>query len=311
MQDALDKEEVPVPDAMGMIRFERRLNADISIVRLPEGKDPDELIRKTPERWTEIVETAQPFLAFYIDAVSAEAADGDPRAKSAVVARVTPLLRQLPDRVIQAHYVDRLATKLRLDPRLVQAEVRQGASLAQRGPAATRPGAPAYRRHSTEDHLIALLLQHRTLCADIIGAMTPDELGDSRNQALFLVISDPDIPDLDAEQILAGIDDALADHAEALLEGLTDKPRLLPGAVRKEAEAARYRIQLDRIQFLEREVAADLREAQLSGDTDSAEQLIARLDELGARKRRLPPPPSPYFRDTRNAEVTPGRRPPH
>src|SRR5690606_34959267 len=32
MQQALDAEEVPVPDALGVIRFERKLNAEISIL---------------------------------------------------------------------------------------------------------------------------------------------------------------------------------------------------------------------------------------------------------------------------------------
>ncbi len=47
MQSALDHEEVPVPDALGIVRFERKLNADIAILRLPEGKDPDELFRRS------------------------------------------------------------------------------------------------------------------------------------------------------------------------------------------------------------------------------------------------------------------------
>src|SRR5918997_867589 len=47
------------------------LDAETAIVRLPEGKDPDELIRKAPERWPEVVATAQPFLDFYVEAVTA------------------------------------------------------------------------------------------------------------------------------------------------------------------------------------------------------------------------------------------------
>ncbi|MEZ4496397.1 MAG: toprim domain-containing protein [Thermomicrobiales bacterium] len=40
MPEALDQVETPLPDAQGIIRFQRKLDAKISILRLPEGKDP-------------------------------------------------------------------------------------------------------------------------------------------------------------------------------------------------------------------------------------------------------------------------------
>jgi DNA primase len=309
MHQALDHDEVPIPDAMGIIRFERKLNADISIVRLPEGKDPDELIRKSPERWAEIVAGAQPFVAFYIDTVAADAIDGDPRSKSAAIARVAPLLRQLPDRVVQAHYVDTLATKLRLDPRLVESEIRRAAitsGMSQRvATVIETQRAPAPPRLSAEDHLLALLLIHRALCRDIIASVPTDQIFDSRNQALLAIISDPEIPDLQPIEIIAGMDDAVADHAERLIEQLQGKPALLPGAVRKEAEWALYRVQVERLKFLQREVSADIREAKKTGDDETEVSLTSRLNELADRERSLYPPVSPYFRDSRTT-ATPG-----
>jgi DNA primase len=312
MQQALDHDEVPIPDAMGIIRFERRLNADISIVSLPEGKDPDELIRKSPERWPEIVAGAQPFIAFYIDTVTAETSDNDPRSKSAVIARVAPLLRQLPDRVVQAHYVDKLAARLRLDPRLVESEIRRASltSISSKTLVATiSPRPEAAPRLSAEDHLLALLLFHRSLCHDIIASVPPELIVDSRNQALLAIIADPTIPDLEPIQIIAGMDDAVADHAERLIDQLEGTPALLPGAVRKEAEIALDRVRRERLNFLKREVTADLQEAQKTGDSETAIALTLRLNELADGERTLYPPVSPYFRDSRTSATPTGTRP--
>ncbi len=306
MQQALDHDEVPVPDAMGIVRFERKLNADILIVQLPEGKDPDELIRKAPERWPEIVAGAQPFIAFYIDTVAKEANDADPRSKSAVIARVAPLLQQLPDRIVQAHYVELLAARLRLDARLVQSEIRRtniaspGARATALIPAAVR--AAAAPKLTSEDHLLALLLFHRTLCMDIIRDITPEDITESRNQQLLSILADESIPDLDPIQIIAGLDEALADHAERLIGQLEGKPALLPGAVRKEAEWALYRVQLERLKFLQREVTADVREAQKTGDRESEMALMAQLKDLADLERSHYPRPSPYFRDSRTGD---------
>ncbi|MER3486322.1 MAG: DNA primase, partial [Chloroflexota bacterium] len=94
---------------------------------MPEGKDPDELIRKAPERWPEVVASARPFLDFYIDVVTKDVAPNDARAKSEAVNRVVPVLRQLADRVMQAHYVHLLAQRLRIDERVMSAELHRAA----------------------------------------------------------------------------------------------------------------------------------------------------------------------------------------
>jgi DNA primase len=312
MQSALGDEVAPVPDALGIVRFERKLNADIAIVQLPEGKDPDELIRKDTSAWPRIVETARPFMAFYIDAVVAEVDEQDPRAKSAAIARVAPLIRQLPDRVLQAHYIEALASRLRLERRLVESEVRRsGAPSARPRPAsgsAEPEPPPQVVRMRAEDHLIALLLANRSLLDDVVRQVTPRELTHSRNQSLLATLLDPEVAKLEPEQIVAGLDDPLADYAEWLLSQLEAKPALLPGAVRKEAVWALYRVRLERLKFLQREVSADIREAQATGDDDTESSFRLRLNELAANEKALYPPPSPYFPDTRTADsVRPSR----
>ena len=37
------------------------------MVRLPDGKDPDEVVRETPDRWREEVRTAQPIVEYLVD----------------------------------------------------------------------------------------------------------------------------------------------------------------------------------------------------------------------------------------------------
>jgi len=39
----------------------------VRVARLPEGKDPDEVIRDTPDLWREAIRTAQPIIEFLID----------------------------------------------------------------------------------------------------------------------------------------------------------------------------------------------------------------------------------------------------
>jgi DNA primase len=304
MQSALDHEEVPVPDALGIIRFERKLNADIAIVRLPDGKDPDELIRKAPEKWPEVVAAARPFLDFYLDTITANIAPGDGRGKSEAVGRAAPVLRQIADRVVQAHYIGLLARKLDLDERVVTSEIRRaslrGSPVASAAP--QRSAKPAGVSH--EDHLLALLLRHRALCRDLLPLVPVDDLIDGRNRALLDVLRDESIPDeLDAVQIVAGLDDSLADHAERLLAGLEGKPAQLPGQVQREVRQTLDLLSKERFTFLLRQLQAEITTAQQAKDEETLNTLMPQLAMLAERHRRFYPPPSPYFRDSRDKNV--------
>ena len=302
LPNALDAEGIPVPDPRGIIRFERKLNAEIAIVRLPEGKDPDELIRKAPERWPKVVATAQPFLDFYVEAVTAGVDPNDPQAKSEAVKRAAPILQQVGDRIVQSHYVGLLARRLQLDHSLVLAEVRRTAlkavPAAEPPPLPTRGPAP---RVSHEDHLLALLLKHRAICRAVLPMVPEEDLMDSRNRELLRFLRNDRIPfDLEPEQLIAGLDEAVADHAERLLATLAGKPAQFPSQIERDARQALERLGKERFDYLMRQLHAGIQTAEQAGDREALDSLSAQMAVLYQRHRRFYPPPSPYFLDSRD-----------
>jgi DNA primase len=307
MQGVLDREHVPVADAAGIVRFEQKLNAQISIVQLPEGKDPDELLRKSPADWPEIVAKARPFLDFYIDAVAGQIDVNDARAKAEAVARIAPTLRQVPDRVVQAHYVRLLANRLQLDERVITSEVRRPAARQQTASTA-ETSRRAKPRVSAENYLLALLLKHRSICAELLPTVPEEDLMDARNRELLQVLRDESIPDLEPEQILAGLSDEVADHGEELLELLADKPAELPGKIRIEARQALDSLGKERYGYLMRQLQSSIQSAQQEQDQTMIDELKTQIAVLAERHQRFYPPPSPYFRDSRDTMIKPASR---
>ena len=300
MRGALDGDEVPVPDPTGLVRFERKLNAEISIVQLPEGKDPDELIRRAPERWPEVVAGAKPFLDFFVNAVTASVRQDDPRAKADAIARLAPVLQQIADRVVLSHYVALVAGTLRLDERVVRSEIRRG-TVRTAAAAPARPLRP--ERTSAEDHLLAVLLNHRSLVRDVLERVPEEDLTDSRNRELLRFLLSPDVPDVSADQIVAGLDDTLADHAERLLATLAGRPEQFPGQVHREATQALDKLSRERFDFLRQQLQAGIQAAQQAQDLEQVAFYRGQIASLVERHRRFDPPPSPYFRDTRTSKV--------
>ncbi len=84
---------------------------DVGVVRLPEGKDPDEVIRETPDTWREAVRNPDPILAYLIDyhasRVDVRTAEGRKRLVDAVL----PTLRKVADPMVRDTYLQLLARR--------------------------------------------------------------------------------------------------------------------------------------------------------------------------------------------------------
>lgn len=302
MADSLDADIRPVPTPNGLLRFERKLKTDISIVRLTEGKDPDEIIRRSPEKWPELIRSARPFLDFTIDLLTRNVDTTDPEAKSEAVRRIIPLLRQIPDSVKENHYTRLLARRLDISEQVIVSEKRKlnigGKHAGIR--AGLKPAAiEQVRRHSTEDFLIALLLQHHQLTYDLVDQVPLEDIHDARNRALIELMRDPSTNELEGMDLAIGMDDELADHAESLINVLSGRPEQFPSHIRTEARQVLEKLGRERFTFLMRQLHAGIQSAQGEGDTVAIDDLKQQIVKLSERYQQFYPTPSPYFQDTR------------
>ncbi len=303
MRDALDADVRPVPDATGIIRFERKLKTEIAVVQLPSGKDPDELIRKSPEAWPGIVASAKPFMDFTIDTLVAPVDLSNARQKSEIVSQIAPLLQQIPDRIVQGHYISLLARKLGLEDRLVLAEVRK--SNIGRRPSAQRHGVTPeavqrVARRTTEDYVVALFLKHPDLTRDVVARMPVEEIADIRNRELVRILQDDSVAGLTPEQIVVALDDELANHADSLLESLEGRPEQFPGQIHRESEEMLMKLGKERYTFLMRQLDSTLKMALIDNDAETLDSVKEQIGKLAERHRQYYPPPSPYFLDSRS-----------
>jgi DNA primase len=158
LQENLDGHDVPVPTPQGYIRWERELDAEVRIIALPDGKDPDEVIQANPEQWRTLVAGARPAMDFYIGALTSDLDLRSAKGKAEAVGRLAPLLAQVANPVEQAHHIQQIARLVEIEERIV----RQAMPSAQR-PVTRRPVmiAPAITV-GPEDHMLGWLLRYPT-----------------------------------------------------------------------------------------------------------------------------------------------------
>ncbi len=119
-RETLDREAIASFDARGLVQHEGRLKADIRIVSMPDGKDPDNIIADDPAEWTKLLATARPVVQYVIDMATADLDMGDGKAKTAVAQQVIPLIKDIGEPVERDHYWQALADKLEVDERALR-----------------------------------------------------------------------------------------------------------------------------------------------------------------------------------------------
>ncbi len=136
----------------GSLRAASRLGIDLRVLLLPEGKDPDDLIREQPDMWQRLVREAEP-VADYVIRVGA--AGLDPRTatvfeKEKVARALLPLLLATESDLHKEANVQKLALALHLpERRLMEIALETRAAVARRQP--TNPRLRQRRRTPAMD----------------------------------------------------------------------------------------------------------------------------------------------------------------
>lgn len=168
-RQALDHETELVYDPRGLLKHEARLQADVRVTTLPEGKDPDDVVLQDAQAWQKIVDGAKPIVVHVMESLAAGQDLEDAKVRASIAAQVTPLIEDVPSAVERDTYRQQLARLLKVDERSLLGS--QRVSGRSRRPA-TQPGnngAPSQpqvevksvdnRSLQLEKHCLALLLQ--------------------------------------------------------------------------------------------------------------------------------------------------------
>ena len=118
-RQTLDRDMDAIFDARGLVGYEGRLKADIRVITLPDGRDPDELILEDRERWDALLASSQPVVRFYFQHMLDQGDPSEPKMKSRIVDAMLPLLSDIGDSIERESYIQEIAQTLALEPRML------------------------------------------------------------------------------------------------------------------------------------------------------------------------------------------------
>jgi DNA primase len=187
-QDAMHKVALDVSGSERVsadpMAFKERLPVELQtsghfyVAALPAGKDPDELIRRDPKVWKSTIDSARPYIDFWIEYVATRADLVSPQGKKAAAGEMLQIVRSIDDTVIRAHYIQKVSRLARVpEPELATMARRGGKALQSSGGAGSTTDGPL----SSEEFLLATLLQynHVPVPADASADLLIDARGKS------------------------------------------------------------------------------------------------------------------------------------
>lgn len=180
---AVEKTGVPVPTAQGLIRYESAIDAELMIVVMPEGKDPDEIIKEDPAMWQTLVQGALPVVEYVLSTAVGHADLASLQGRRQLLDHVLPVVLDIKEPVKQAHYVQKLSQMTALDERALWDAMRQASRPARKKIVPLPPRQAQAKCHlssPSEEYCLALVLQNPELkehVADLREEYLQDSVG--------------------------------------------------------------------------------------------------------------------------------------
>lgn len=211
---ALDSDSAGEEAMLRCIPYENILESELKVVLLPEGKDPDEVIKEDSGTWHNLVSQATPVLDYTFDIVKAGLDMKTAAGKSLAVERLLPIVAGIKDPVRQGHYLVKLAALVNVDQKRLQAEMNKTKSAPShrtKTPEARTQGKRAVLSNPREEYCLALLLRYPELKGQT-GSLLPDYFASSENREIFLALLQAG----DAAALKERLDESLWEHVDTI-----------------------------------------------------------------------------------------------
>jgi DNA primase len=98
---------------------------DIKIIKIPNGKDPDECIKNNPTDWKTAIAEAQEFMKYYFEQTISKLNLNEPKGKKEASDILLPIINKISDVVEKAFWLKKLASLLDIEESVLKDKSKQ------------------------------------------------------------------------------------------------------------------------------------------------------------------------------------------
>jgi DNA primase len=270
---ALDADAAGEEAMLRGVEFENALGAEVRVVILPPGKDPDDVIKEDPTTWPQLLAGALPVVDFTFDMVASGLDLTTAKDKTVARDKLLPIVKEIKDKVRQAHYLQKYARLVKVSDRNAEADLagikpRQTRGRAEEPKTKAATYLQSFPSKPKEDYCLALLLQHPELKVKD-EELLPEYFEGSQNREIFIARRQS----AKIEELREKLDPATHEQLNALLA-----KSLSPNRIAQKYAECTLDLKVISLQGLEAKIEAVLAQEAESGGK-AAE--LAKLEEIG------------------------------
>jgi DNA primase len=206
---ALDADNAGEEATRRGVGYENILETEIKVAVLPQGKDPDDVIRQDSEAWVGLLKDARPVIDFIFDCESAGLDLTTAGGKSRLVEKLLPIIARIADTVRQAHYLQKLGRLVNIS------EHRMETALMRTQTTSSGDVIPAVAAtvvaDSLEDYCLGLLLGHPEFRSHTVE-LKPEYFESSLNRQILIAYQKVE----DISKLQEELEPAIWPHLETL-----------------------------------------------------------------------------------------------
>jgi DNA primase len=308
-RESLDRQEEHVFAARNLVRQEGRVDADIRIVTLPPGMDPDEVVAEDSTAWTGMLDNAQSVVEYVMEVLIRDQNLDDAKVKADIAGQVLPLIDDVVDPWERETYRQNLARRLRVDERALLAwqprRERRKRGRTQPAEVSEETGAPSTIGATPavlDGFCLGLLLRDpelmyhvdRALQSIELDKLAADDFQGSERQAVFRVVRAA-LEQQDEEPIihwrnnlLESLHETAARLEQKVEEIDLNRPRVLEEVLADFLRLRKYNLEMSLSQLrFQLQAAQEMEDEQRLMDRPDIERYTLKAQELALKLARV------------------------
>ena len=197
------------------VGYENILDAEVKVIVLPEGKDPDDVIKEDTKAWQHLVEKALPIVDYAFNMVTSKLDLTTARDKSLAVDKLLPIIAEMKNNIRRDHYLRKLAHLVGVSYNNIEATLKGYRARRKTKQPIQEPILHPLRpllSSPIEEYYLALLLQHPELKAQCQGII-PEYFENSENREIFIAWQQAG----NLSSLKQSLEPAIGDHLDELI----------------------------------------------------------------------------------------------
>ena len=260
---------------------------NVKVITLPEGLDPADFILKFPDKWEEEIKNAKSILDFYFETTFSKFDKDNPDGKREIAKVLLPVIKRIPNKIVQTHWVGELARKLKVNEESVAEELKKVKD-------SSFPTAEESVTEGVSELGPVVVMSRKKLLEERLGILalkTPQNISksklfcDDQNSKVYFASQKIDLIDTpEIKEILIRLkEDPAADFTKTNIGSTAVFNALSLGAEIEEIEEKDVIPEIENcfreIQFIEikkklNKISDDIKRAEEAKDLEKAEELI-------------------------------------